>query len=1823
MGSAHKKKRQLKKKAVVEMSDNGLLEDVHRQVFELANDGIIVFDGQGHYHEVNRRACEILGYSKSDLEKLNLSALITREAYRDALRSLSTFKRKGKVLANSCVRKKNGRLVYLSGNFSALQKGLYVGVIRDVTEERRTEQHLKQSELHYRTLVETAPYPTAIFVSNKLVYANPSFQNCFSWVNAASPSPMTVPEFFGKGRTKLAKEVRSVLSETPPRSEEIRREVSFVGSNGGEREYEMSVATVPFEGKTGIQLTFVDVTDRNRMMRQIEESEAKYKQLIESSIDAVSLARDDTFLYANTGFLKMFGFSSQDEVVGKNISMIISGRDKKLVLDRSKRRQYGEDVPSRYEYSGVRKDGTRIDIEVQVATISLGGQPTGLAYHRNITERKNAEVELARRSRALELMREIALSLNQHIRLEDVLQIGLRSSAKALECEVGGVYAIDEGGDTLSLAFSQGFSDKLLATLASQQMREGLVGFVVKTIQPLVLYTANYPPHLPYKALFEAEGLHTVVYVPLISKGAVAAVLMIGTRKKREILGHEHILLNSISTQLGVAIENATLYDQIKESEERYRSAVENITDVVYHSSSAGQYDYISPSIEALVGYSSQDFYRSADLWRTLLHPDDRSLYSQRISNQSVSVESFVLEYRVLPKGKASYRWVRDSIRYRRDREGKLLSFTGLLSDITDRLQMQNSLAKSEELKTNVLESVKEGIVVYDADLVCLNWNATMEKITGISRDRVVGVKVSDLPSQVGIDQLRPLIKQSLQGRTVNSEDIPLILPNESEQRYIWARYSPLLDKQGAIQGVVGIVTDVTSRRQLEHEARESEQILRNVIDAMGDALMICDLQGKVWEVNREFSRITGFSRSKVLGMDFPYPWLVDEEMAKFVKWIAALREKNELRDFDMSWKREDGQMVAMSLNTTLLRNALGEPVAMLNIARDISDRTRLAQELEKKNSQMELLNRIISKANATIDFSEIFATIANEVFHLIQYDQINVGILSDDGKSIGVYACHSPVGRLTPIGKVVPIEHTVSKLAIARQHGIVIGHLSAHEELGAQTTSVAEGFESQISVPISVNERVLGTFNITSLNRDAFSLEELAYLQPIADQIGAMIDRVRLFQRVSDDSKYIHNLLNSINSVVYTVDTNHKITEVNKSWREFAIRLGLEQYRDENSVIGLPLWEIVPQPELRTSFERVMPRLFSREIEYYSQEYEISWNGEQRTYHIALNPMVINQRVTGLVFTYTDVTEIKRTEAEVRRRNKELVALNAISTSISKSLHLDEVLSVAAEQIKEIIGADMVLFYMREERRDELHLTHSLGLPANFASAISVLPASASASGTVIVERRSLLIPEGITSDERVTPKGREVFKALGIESLAAIPLQSKDKVLGAMDVAFSLKHDFDPQEQQLLLLIGNQIGPAIENALLYTEVQNQVRRMTSLYMIGKGLTGALDAQSLLEIVYAEVSQALPVEHFLYEAYSDQLDALTLVFDATGDVRSYYPKQADSLRTVRASDTSYAAAAKQGLPWIGKADAGHATGGCIMSVPVKSKQKVIGVISLVHSVADTYTETHLRLLESIANLTAIALDKAMLYEDTMNKSIEIQIRNRELDDFTYVVSHDLKEPLISIEGYSKILLKDYKDKIDDEGREYLGSVVQSSARMKNLINDLLTLSRVGRTTEAAQTVSVADTINEITSDLLFTLREKHVQLIVGPNLPTIRFNPTHLSMVFRNLISNAMKFNDKPDPRITVGAEETPEEFIFSVGDNGIGIDKQYFDRIFMIFQRLQRSEDFRGTGAGLTIVKKIIENHKGRIWLDSTLGQGTTFYFTVPKWGHTHDNP
>jgi PAS domain S-box-containing protein len=236
--------------------------------------------------------------------------------------------------------------------------------------------------------------------------------------------------------------------------------------------------------------------------------------------------------------------------------------------------------------------------------------------------------------------------------------------------------------------------------------------------------------------------------------------------------------------------------------------------------------------------------------------------------------------------------------------------------------------------------------------------------------------------------------------------------------------------------------------------------------------------------------------------------------------------------------------------------------------------------------------------------------------------------------------------------------------------------------------------------------------------------------------------------------------------------------------------------------------------------------------------------------------------------------------------------------------------------------------------------------------------------------------------------------------------------------------------------------------------------------------------------------------------------------------------------------------------------------------------------------------------------------------EALAEKAVELERSNAELEDFTHVVSHDLKEPLRGIEGFSSFLAEDYADKLDERGQRYVAVLRESAIRMRDLIDDLLQLSRIGRTRPQLEAVDFGSLLADVREVMEFTLRERGVELRIACGSPTIVCDPVRIKQVFENLISNAVKYTDKPTPEIEVGCKQDDRSYILHVRDNGPGIEKQYQEKIFRIFQRLVLREEHEGTGVGLTICKKIVEAHGGRIWVESDgVGRGSTFVFTIPK--------
>lgn len=297
-----------------------------------------------------------------------------------------------------------------------------------------------------------------------------------------------------------------------------------------------------------------------------------------------------------------------------------------------------------------------------------------------------------------------------------------------------------------------------------------------------------------------------------------------------------------------------------------------------------------------------------------------------------------------------------------------------------------------------------------------------------------------------------------------------------------------------------------------------------------------------------------------------------------------------------------------------------------------------------------------------------------------------------------------------------------------------------------------------------------------------------------------------------------------------------------------------------------------------------------------------------------------------------------------------------------------------------------------------------------------------------------------------------------------------------------------------------------------------------------------------------------------------------------------------------------------------------------LIIVPITAYDHPLGVLMVALKHTSLFIDGDMRLLAIFAQQMAVQLHYYNMIDmlSRRNESLEqivnmrtadLRRSNEELKMLAYVASHDLQEPLRTIGSYLQLIEKNYKDKLDDEGREFIEFAVDGASRMKELIQDVLTYSRLETAKQSFTTVDTQKLVDEIIRSLETAINESGAIITTDP-LPKIHADRRLIGQLLQNLISNAIKYRSADrTPDVFVGIKETPDHWQFSIRDNGIGIEPQYLEQIFIIFRRLHYREAYQGTGIGLAVCKKAVELHGGRIWAESVYHEGSTFYFTIPR--------
>jgi light-regulated signal transduction histidine kinase (bacteriophytochrome) len=293
------------------------------------------------------------------------------------------------------------------------------------------------------------------------------------------------------------------------------------------------------------------------------------------------------------------------------------------------------------------------------------------------------------------------------------------------------------------------------------------------------------------------------------------------------------------------------------------------------------------------------------------------------------------------------------------------------------------------------------------------------------------------------------------------------------------------------------------------------------------------------------------------------------------------------------------------------------------------------------------------------------------------------------------------------------------------------------------------------------------------------------------------------------------------------------------------------------------------------------------------------------------------------------------------------------------------------------------------------------------------------------------------------------------------------------------------------------------------------------------------------------------------------------------------------------------------------------------------ARGRTLGVLTFATAESERrYTPDDVALAEELAHRVALAVDNVRLFAEVARERELVQKANQtlqnanhllrrandDLEQFAYSASHDLREPLRTVAVYTQLLKRHFGDKVDSKAEIYIGHTVSGARRMETLMNDLLSYVQAARGADEQLTVIDSNQVLHTTISNLQTAIQESGASIISDDLPMLPVHAVHLQQLLQNLIGNAIKYRSDTAPKIEISARRSAQEWIFHIKDNGIGIDPQYAKQVFGIFKRLHSSESYSGTGIGLAICQKIVERYGGRIWVESELGKGATFCFTLP---------
>ena len=627
----------------------------------------------------------------------------------------------------------------------------------------------------------------------------------------------------------------------------------------------------------------------------------------------------------------------------------------------------------------------------------------------------------------------------------------------------------------------------------------------------------------------------------------------------------------------------------------------------------------------------------------------------------------------------------------------------------------------------------------------------------------------------------------------------------------------------------------------------------------------------------------------------------------------------------------------------------------------------------------------------------------------------------------------------------------------------------------------------------------------------------------------------------------------------------------------------------------------------------------------------------------------IVLERDSSQASVYSDdITEDRVLHDALKSASEEteiLAAENALLAEvgriISSSLEISEVYEGFARQVKELIPFDRIAISLVDMESFTFNNQYVFGVPAAGREEGTVVTLQGTMILQAVKENRALILQGKADELNRKFP----MMVRSGLKSVLLAPIVFKNEILGVLHMRSLQVNAYDSHHLDLATKVAAQIAPAIANSQLYaqhTESEAGAKRLAlqnaAIAEIGRIITASLDIEDVYAGFAKQTRRLISFDRIVVSLLSrdsyeftnayvigvpvsdrDQGDMISLKGTFTDEVVRqqrailFLP---DSLSETRTMFPGLLPQYQSGLR-------------SFISVPLIYKDATIGVLHFSSNKPNAYSDYEVGIADLIAAQIAGAIENSHLHAETLEadralqrQAQELARSNSELEQFAYVASHDLQEPLRVIAGYVNLLEDRYADKLDQDAREFIGFATDATHRMRALIDALLQYSRVGTHGNPFEKMDCNRALSEALSDLEVSIGEADAK-ISADNLPEIVGDQIQITHLFENLISNAVKFKkDDCQPVIHVSSERDEDYWRISVSDNGTGIRPRYQERIFGMFKRAHKRSKYPGTGIGLALCQKIVERHGGRIWVESEVNEGSTFRFTIPIIKETSDD-